>query len=208
MANLLLHKIPPGRAECHPSIALYCDRARADHAQSIPRRPPPPELPAVPDRPDAVADRHVDADDGGGVARARADEQRVPRRPRRRGVVAPDPALLAARRRHRRPRRTSCASCASRRSRFLVEASLALVAHGRRIASTIDWLLVARVRQRPHRVDRDSGAPVAGASTSSGATICPTRSRSTRAASISRASSGPASPRSSSPDSASRGASA
>ena len=110
--------IPPGRAECHPSPALYCGRARADHAQSVPRRPPAPELPPVPDRPDALADRHVDADDGTGLARARADEQRLLRRPRRDGVGSiPILALHDARRRHRGPRRTSSASCASRRSR-------------------------------------------------------------------------------------------
>ena len=101
-----------------PSVtALYCDRARADHAQSVPRRPPAPELPPVLDRPDAVADRHVDADDGAGLAGAGADQQRLPRRPRRDGVARsrscssrcpPAPSSTA---------RTSCASCASRRSR-------------------------------------------------------------------------------------------
>ena len=113
----------------------------ANAAQSVPRRPPPPELPALLDRPDAVADRDVDADDGAGVARARADQQRVPRRPRRRGGSLPILLFSLPRRRDRRPRRTSCGSCASR-SRCFSSRRGALVRSPATHRITIGWLLV------------------------------------------------------------------
>src|SRR5450759_3255296 len=119
-------EIPPRAPKCqwakpwaNRDAALFFGRALSNIHQPVPRLSPPSELSPISHWPDALADRHLDAVHGTGLAHAGVDEQRLSRRAGRDDVVRTDPDFHDARRRDggpfgQAPARTHCAERLSR----------------------------------------------------------------------------------------------